>query len=885
MSVASFSGMFSGLDTDALVNATMAAEQAPMTRLKTQQTSWQNKIAAMDNITGPMTDLQDLLAKIKDILSLRAVTATSSDSNSVQVAATSGATEGTHQVVIGQLASAERQVQAGVDPTEAWTSTAAVASGTAEYLSADDISDAGGTDHKFVFQFGTEAKVTVDLAAYDTTGITLNQLVSEINSAAGYTAATAVESSGQYKLRIQAHSSGSGHALTITDDNSVAALDAATDFTRTVSGDTGTDSLVGAGTFVYTYNGTTRTITTTANTTLGQLRDLINNDGANPGVTASVLDYAGSTGGRYHLVLSGQDTGADYTIQMEAATTLSGFGPGAGWTRTQAAQNSRIRVDGYPEGAWIENSGNVVDSAIPGVTLTLLKPTMTGQAMTASSSNSSVLAAWASEGALPGTHEIEVHQLAAAGRQVHTAGLASADSTVGAGQFEYQYNGVTRSVTAGAETTLTQLADLINDDGQNPGVTASVLQYGGQYHLVLDGQDTGSAYNIAITEGTTLTGFQAGDFSATAARNAQFKVNGFPPGAEEWIERGSNTIDDAVPGATVSLQGLGTAQVTIAAPQAQGQDDSITVNLSRDTNQLHLNLSNLASMYNAIADRVKTNSSYDTTTQTAGVLIGDSNLQLLLSGVRGLLSTIPPGFNGQDDTFSMVSQVGLVLDKEGHLSLDETIFNDAVTKNYESVLKLLGDEGVGATDTSFVQFDTSDTTTAAGAYEVQVDFDAAGAITGARIRKQGEGDDAWRAATVDGSKIIGSKGQPEQWLELTATADPSKAGTAYTQNAVVEVKRGFAGAMYQQFQSLLDPTTGPLAIKKTRYQAAVTDVTGQITREQARLDKMEKDLKAKYARMEAALAQLDNMRGAVSAMTQSLNNSSSNSSNSSSSSS
>ena len=67
MSIASFNGMFSGLDTDSLVKATMAAEQAPITRMKAQKTTWQNKSAALDNIDAPMKDMEDLLTKLKDL--------------------------------------------------------------------------------------------------------------------------------------------------------------------------------------------------------------------------------------------------------------------------------------------------------------------------------------------------------------------------------------------------------------------------------------------------------------------------------------------------------------------------------------------------------------------------------------------------------------------------------------------------------------------------------------------------------------------------------------------------------------------------------------------------------------------------------------------------
>jgi len=127
------------------------------------------------------------------------------------------------------------------------------------------------------------------------------------------------------------------------------------------------DTLVGSGTFSYTYNGQTQSIQTNDETTLADLRDLINNDASNPGVTASVLEYDAGGGKVYHLVLGGRDSGADYGIVVT--------GTPASFTnvfdQTQTAQDSQIRVDGYPSGDWIERSTNVIEDVLPGVRLTL----------------------------------------------------------------------------------------------------------------------------------------------------------------------------------------------------------------------------------------------------------------------------------------------------------------------------------------------------------------------------------------------------------------------------------------------------------------------------------------------------------------------------------
>ena len=145
------------------------------------------------------------------------------------------------------------------------------------------------------------------------------------------------------------------------------------------------DTLVGEGTLAYTYNGTTRSVQTTAETTLQDLRDLINNDAGNPGVTASILEYDAGGDQVYHLVIGGNDTGADYTVSIEdAETTLDGTGGTvdfrtATFTETRSAQDARVRVDGYPDGAWITRSTNTITDILPGVTLNLHAPTETGE--------------------------------------------------------------------------------------------------------------------------------------------------------------------------------------------------------------------------------------------------------------------------------------------------------------------------------------------------------------------------------------------------------------------------------------------------------------------------------------------------------------------------
>ena len=144
--------------------------------------------------------------------------------------------------------------------------------------------------------------------------------------------------------------------------------------------------------FAFSYaGGASVSISVPNGTTLSGLAQLINASGANPGVTATVLDMGASyTTDRYRLMLTGQDTGAANTITVDdGLTTLNGSGGTANFTSTgfenpppQQAQDAQVRLDGYPPGGWIERASNTLADLIPGVTLSLLKPSATAVQVT-----------------------------------------------------------------------------------------------------------------------------------------------------------------------------------------------------------------------------------------------------------------------------------------------------------------------------------------------------------------------------------------------------------------------------------------------------------------------------------------------------------------------
>ena len=119
------------------------------------------------------------------------------------------------------------------------------------------------------------------------------------------------------------------------------------------------------------------------------------------------------------------------------------------------------------------------------------------------SSDTDVLTSEASYTAFEGNHTITINQLATAERWVHTNGLEYSEDYVGAGTFIYSYNHKETVLTTTETTTLEDLASLINNDANNPGVTANLLYYNDAYHLVLNGNDAGADYQISINSTNT----------------------------------------------------------------------------------------------------------------------------------------------------------------------------------------------------------------------------------------------------------------------------------------------------------------------------------------------------------------------------------------------
>jgi flagellar capping protein FliD len=582
------------------------------------------------------------------------------------------------------------------------------------------------------------------------------------------------------------------------------------------SGVSNSTAYVGAGNFIFSYDNKELVIQTTATTTLDDMVGLINNDTNNPGVTASILKYDSGTGNAYHLVLSGKDSGSDYQITINSTNTEM-------WRAGAALQ---------------ENGDNATID-------TKLEDLEGSSAM--------------ESGSTPD--------------QIHVTGLRHDGSAV-----DYYFD-VTHY------TTIDDLLTQINEAYETAGVQTAVASYEDGVIRLTDktsGAGSMSLTTLAFVPGTGSTGsltlpgfaregqaggtvsasiaaFAPGTFTETrSAQDSLIKVDDYPTGANDWISRSSNTIDDVISGVTLHLHDVSYNGTSY---------DPIEVNLTRDTEALKEKINTLITAFNSAVTYIKDNTEFDPDGKTRGVLSTEYNVLSIWSQMKLPFTSTTGGF-GSQDSFTTPADIGLKLDADGMLELDSTVFDTAVVEDYNGVLALIGTNKTGDSTNDAIKFNSANKYTAAGQYEIRV-YGNGSAITSAQIRKVGE--TAWRNATFSGSTVTGdstfnSYGNPlYEENSLQVTVDVSRTVVSPLESTIY-IKQGFAGATYDVLNTNLDSVDGSIPITTKSIDLAIKNQNERIAEEEGRLEDERVRLVAQYARLETTLSELQRQMSSVTSM-------------------
>ncbi|MEO1765703.1 flagellar filament capping protein FliD [Thiobacter aerophilum] len=293
--------------------------------------------------------------------------------------------------------------------------------------------------------------------------------------------------------------------------------------------------------------------------------------------------------------------------------------------------------------------------------------------------------------ALPGTHSITVTQLAQAQKLVSGAFADTNTTQVGLGTLTLSNGTNSFTVTIdSSNNTLAGIANAINSATGNFGVSATLLNDGTGYRLVLSPNDTGAAkaITVAVTDtgdgnntdnlGLSRLSYVAGGQNLTqtvAAQDAVLTVDGLT-----GITSASNSVSGVIQGVTLNLKAVGSTQLTVAVDR-----DAITAKVNDFINA-----------YNKLV------SDMDELHQKGGTLEAQNTVLTIQSQILGVFNA---SVNLPGNDFNYLAQIGISLQKDGKLALNSADFNAAVSNKLDSVINLLTDNTQGFAQRLFTQLD------------------------------------------------------------------------------------------------------------------------------------------------------------------------------------
>lgn len=115
MSNISFGGLATGLDTGSIISQLVEIKKAPIRRLESDISGYQNQLSALGTLKSKLIALQDAAQALDTANEFSSLTASSSDEDFLTVEASSDASPGTYSFEVQSLATAQKEVSQGYD--------------------------------------------------------------------------------------------------------------------------------------------------------------------------------------------------------------------------------------------------------------------------------------------------------------------------------------------------------------------------------------------------------------------------------------------------------------------------------------------------------------------------------------------------------------------------------------------------------------------------------------------------------------------------------------------------------------------------------------------------------------------------------------------------
>ena len=280
-------------------------------------------------------------------------------------------------------------------------------------------------------------------------------------------------------------------------------------------------------------------------------------------------------------------------------------------------------------------------------------------------------------------YQVEVVALAQVQKDVSDGYASKTSNEFGTGTIAVTVGGgaaINIDITA-ENNSLEGIMNAIND--ADVGVTASIINDGTEnpFRLILTGE------NVATDFTFDASGLAGGTYAVPTlvttqpAQEAHIRVDNID------IYATSNTLTEAIPEVTLELN--------------QAEEGVFTnIEVSQDNSALRSMIDDFVSGYNEVVSFI-TGQSQMGEDDTAGILVGDSGLNNIKRRLQGMLGeTIRTS-----GSLNCLSQLGLETERDGTLTINETVLSKVISGKQDDIEKLfLGEGNVDGIATRFQDY-------------------------------------------------------------------------------------------------------------------------------------------------------------------------------------
>jgi len=211
----------------------------------------------------------------------------------------------------------------------------------------------------------------------------------------------------------------------------------------------------------------------------------------------------------------------------------------------------------------------------------------------------------------------------------------------------------------------------------NAGVTAESLDLGdNQYALSISSDTTGAANDVSVDPSAFSSSGLGSLVTTTAGQDAVVSLGG--PGGYE-VHSASNTLTGVMPGVSIALQGVSTSPVTVT--------------VSPDGKAAASQVQTFVTAANTVLQTISTDTAYNQTTNTAGTLNGDYELENLGQQILAVVGQAI-GNSSAADPGTAGSAAGLSINaKTDQIDFDSSTFASDYEQNPSAVAQLFTQTG------------------------------------------------------------------------------------------------------------------------------------------------------------------------------------------------